>query len=255
MATGSSAKTAQKKSGDTVKKPVFNDHLFLGGIEGILRANEMMQQGEDRDDSAAYWDALGTWGATLDNPYQEEFESAVDAINSFEAWLVLSNWHYAAPILYTAKGFTVTMTMNAPSGQISVSLDGEVSPGIELADAIKEAKKDLQQAISAAFPRTANKPDTNSKNGKSGAKKSTTKTEEVSYELLRVVEFNGKLMPRLIPTEGKWIQFGIPLYQDIADKFEIEIPDEPGDYEMSGTMIYELKEDGKPKRVTEISPD
>lgn len=251
MATGSSVKKAQTANGaKELPKKKFNNDLFLGGIEGILRAENHMGEEEKRDDSPAFWDALGVWSGMLSAPYEEEFDNAVDAINAFEQWLSESDWSYVAPVHFTTTGFTITLTMPAASGEISVAMNCITSDGTDLSTAISSAKKALQSAVIAAFPRSAernSKPAKQTGNNQSSNDKGSV--EEVDIDCLRIVEFNGKLVARLIPTEGKWTQFGLPLYDDVAKELGIKLPKKPGDYDCSGLATYETKPDGKPKRV------
>lgn len=262
MATGLSPKTPQKPAGTTEskkqptakpRKPEFVQAVFLGGIEGQLRTLGVMSESVDRDNSPEFWDALGSFGGSLNGTIEENFPTAVDAINAFTTWLDESGWEYIAPVYFHNRGFSITLTMAAPSGQISVTGNYEVAEGAELSQAIGAAKSELQTAVVAAFPRSA-KPEKPAQPQPSagGAKSNKDKTETVEFDTLRIAEFNGKMVARLMPIVGRWKQFGVAIYPDIAEKLGIELPATPGDYDMTGVMEYTLKEDGKPSRVINI---
>lgn len=252
MGTGLSAKNQPKSAGKTAKPkmlPKFNDELFLGGVEGLLREAGFIKESVKRDDSPAYWDALGEFSKHIDGNWIDKYPTSVDGLNDFADWLSTSGYEYQEPVLYVRKSFTMTLTMQASSGQISVGMECELEPGVDLSVAVAHAKLELQTAVIEAFPQSAKSTGKQKLPGKTESKPTT---ESVDFDTLRVQTFNDKLVARLIPTEGKWTQFGAALYKDIADKFGIDIPKKPGDYELSGNMTYELSEGGKPKRVIDI---
>lgn len=264
MATGLSAKNQQKPAGATEskkalspksKKVEFSQQVFLGGIEGELRTRGIMSDEVTRDGSPEFWDALGSFGGQLESTVEDTYPTAVDAINAFIVWLDESGWEYIAPVYFHQKGFSITLTMAAPSGQISVTGNYEVAEGAELSQAVGAAKAELQQAVIKAFPGSANrKTSPTPQSSASGPKSAEPKTESLEFDTLRIAEYNGNMVSRLMPTSGRWKQFGVAIYPDVAKKFGLEIPVTPGDYDYTGTMVYTLKDDGKPQRVISIEP-
>ncbi len=252
MATGSSAKTQQKPAGttDEPKKRKFNHELWIGASNASLVARELCDIGDETKQAAYRMEFENSMGGLV----EEEHDNAVDATNSFENWLDITTWRYTEPVLYTGTGMSITLTMTAPSGQISVQMGFVPADWNDLQGAIMAVKRDLQKAVSQSFPHSARQQSAPS--SKSNASQRTkVETESDNFDTLVIGTYNGKQTARLIPTEGKWTQFGVPLYAKDAEKFGIELPEEEGEYELSGVMKYELKEDGKPKRVISVTLD
>lgn len=253
MATGLSAKTAQKTDGATEepkKSKKFNHELWIGASTGSLVSRELCE-GSDDTRAAAY---RMEFENVMNGLVEEEFDNAVDAVNSFESWLDKTDWRYTEPVLYTGTGMSITLSMSAPSGTIAVQMSFIPSDWSDLQGAIVAVKKDLQKAVAASFPHNG-KQQSAPQSKSNGPKRAKVETEEVTFDTLVIDEYNGKPIARLIPTEGKWTQYGVPLYNADAAKIGIDLPEEQGEYEISGTMIYELKQDGKPKRVISAELD
>lgn len=258
---GSSAGKAQKKNGATVKnirEIKFDKGLFIGGVAGYLRSMEppaIPFDGEYAKEPAleqAVEMMIIYYGKEL-----EDFGDAVTALAAFKQWLDDTDWHYQKPLIYNINNITVTLGMTVPSGTLTVSMNVDDLVG-DPARVIREVKDELQAALSAAFAGTIERrrplPETEKPNRNSKAKSDEPQyeTEEVHVTGMRVKKYENKWYWNLMPDEGKWQQYGIPLYSDVAKKFDVKLPQESGEYDIDWIVTYELKEDGKPRRVIEI---
>lgn len=253
MATGSSAKKVQTSVGATEpKKSKFNEALFDAAIQGILLSEQRMETPNTEVEKAAK-EAFTTDSIGGKINLAETYGNAVDAIQAFETWLAESDWHYEPPVLYTGKLLTVCLTAQAASGQVSVSMQFEPSDWTDIAPAIAAAKRDLQNAFLDAFPHT--KPTGKSASKPNKPKSDTSETETYEFDRLVIGSYQGKPTARLMPTEGRWTQFGVALYPKEAEKFGIELPEEEGEYDYTGTMTYTMSADDKPRKVTHIELD
>lgn len=247
-ARGSSPKAPQKKSGDTVSRKPVDQKLFKAAAAAKLREIDVIGENEDYLNHPALTQAIEVWENTT-GKIVAEYDNAVVASAAFNDWIDENGYEYQAPVLYRIEEYTLTLSVPTKSG--NVSLSASVTPLVDdHAAIIKALKKELTDVFSKSFPAPAqqNLPETGKTNGKT-----EYAIEEVQIEALRVSFYNGKVVYHAMPSEGNWTQYGIPLYGDIAKKFGIELPDEEGDYEVSWNVKYELKPDGKPRRVVEIS--
>lgn len=175
-----------------------------------------------------------------------DYGTAADAINAFENWLLITGYVPEEPRLYTVKDYTITLSVPVQSGTVSFGCTFEPMPGTDLDEVIQKVKKDLAEK----FNKNWKAPVANT--NKPGAQKpSGNKKLKVHCVALRAQEKNdGRIFYYLMPDEGPWQTYGIPLYQGVAEEMNIELPEEAGEYEFEGMIVYETKEDSdKPKRV------
>lgn len=254
--TGSSAKNQPAKSGDIVKdKKAFDGKLFAAGTAGVLRSHEVIpDEGDYMADpvyQAAHMQFILETGTVA-----EEYPSAVAAIEAFQTWCETTEWTYSPPIFFVVTGFTISMTMSAPLGMLGVSMTIE-PVGDDHAAAIRGAKDHLQAELGKVFKTALEKA-----KSKMPAKRETDEDEDEEPEydvettechILRVSKDDKGLRYHAMPVSGKWVKYGIPLYKDIASKEGQKLPKESGEYEINWEVEYELKEDGKPRRVISIN--
>lgn len=245
-ARGSSAGKAPSTGGGSTSTTTIDMSLVLAGVAGILRTKAIIPAEGDytkEERFSAYFDQYSVETGKL----LADESDAIAAITAYKAWLDTSDYIWSEPIRFVVTEFSVTLTMNAPSGSISVSMKAEPIGGNSDSDIIRKMKDRLQTAVNEAFGKQ------NAPQQQSISKSKTQKeleTEEVEIDTLRVQEYQGKTVYRLIPTEGRWQKYGIPLYAKDAKKLGIDLPDELGEYELEGIAIYEINADEKPTRVT-----
>jgi len=255
MATGLSRKKAPIASGDTDSteplKQKFNFDLYHAGIMGILKTHKLVGENANTNSSPELLQAITEFDESNGIPIEAKFSNAVDAINAFEAWIMVTDWYYTEPVLYTTNSITVTLTMPANSGSISVAMQVTPKEEVELDIVIADVKLKLQQAITSAFPRQSSNQGDGTKPAKTEQK--TVKTESFNVSHVVVGNFKGQRTVRLIPSNGRWKEYGIPIYDDMIEELEFEVPEEEGEYEFKGRMTYEMKDNDKPSRVVRVS--
>lgn len=247
---GSSKKQAQTKSGPTVgkKEERFDPVLFKAGVAGYLRSkgyttDSQAQMEEWSNQAVEMWEIATTIQA-------ENYANAVDALAAFKVWLDESGWTYQKPMTYHFVNLFVSVTMTTPAGTLTVG--ATVEPYIEdHAKVIRDVKEHLQAQIRSTFPTKSNGAKPAARQGDS--EDEAPENETVHAEMLRVSRYNGKVVYHCMPEDGKWTQYGIPLYKDIAKENDIELPKEEGEYDVSWDIEYELKPDGRPRRVVAIT--
>lgn len=241
---GTDSKTPMSKQARPAKK--FNPEMFNAGIMAIVKSSFEFSDDHDYDNAA--YQLISEFNDSLDMPIADTYPNALEAVHAVEEWVDKCSWYYQPPILFDIKSLTVTITAQAPSGQISVSMNAEPRPDTELDIVIASMKLQLQQAFVSAFPKSAQSP----KAAQKQEKKSGDAIEETSgVDCIRRQMYQGKMVTRVIPDSGRWKRHGIPLYDGTAKKHEIDLPDEEGDYSFEGTVTFEETDD-KPTRVTFI---
>ncbi len=244
---GSSPKTVQKSSGDTAKKKPLDEKLFKAAVAAKLREIGAIGENEDYLNHPALEEAIVLFEVGL-GKLLPQYDNAVQASAAFNDWIDETGYRYEPAPLYRIEQYTITATAVTKSGTISIA--STITPLVsEHADAIRAAKNELQEIFNAVFVgvSSANKSLSAPQSGKV-----EYTIEEVEVNTLRVSVYNDKIVYHAMPVEGNWTQYGIPLYADVARKFGIELPDEEGEYEISWHAAYELRPDGKPRRVVEI---
>lgn len=245
-ATGSSHEKVQSDTG-TKPKPVFKMDLFRAAVAAKIWECQPNPDFPAYDPNGAEVEqAIEKFTANFGKA-PDEYNNAVEAASVFSEWVDVNGFEYERPVYYKSTGYSITLSAQTKSGTVSMTMQFVSTEDDD--KAVAQARQDLVKRFASAFP----VPEASKIQGtaKPGAK-TEYKTEEVDIECLRVGIYNGKMVYHIIPSEGKWTQFGIPLYPDIAKKFDLDLPDEEGEYELSGTMTYELKDDGKPRRVISI---
>lgn len=262
MATGLSRKKALIVSGATDSndeqpkpraKQTFNMDVFRAGTLGLLKGYKLAPENDETNSSKVLEQFISELQDSFGIPVEQQYGNAVDAINGAEAWLIKTNWYYSEPVLYDINGVTVTLTMPANSGQISVAMSVTPREDVELDIVIADMKLKLQQAITSAFPRkSSNQDEHNSAKPKEEHK---PKTESFNVSAIVVGEYQGKRTIRVIPTNGRWQEHGVAIYDDKIEELGLEIPEEEGEYEFKGRMTYEMKDNDKPSRVIRLTGD
>lgn len=255
MATsGLSRKKQPSVNGDTVedkKKPMDFD-LFMGAVHGILRTAFPGFSTNPSTFDKMVKAAMGAFLLAVDMQDHMTYPTAVDAIVAFQQWIEESEWTYEPPTLFTVNGFTVSIVMAGNGGSLGVSLDCTVANTTSLSDAISAAKDTLREAVKGAFPTSADNGQRATSSATS-SNRSGLEIEEYDCQTLRVTEKDGKFYYYAMPSEGRWQKYGIPLYGDVAKKYHVELPAESGEFEVNWFITAEMKENGKPSRVKEIS--
>jgi len=245
---GSSNEAQQLPGGDTALKQPFDELMFQAGVAGYLRTAKHIPLEGDYTQQEAFSQAIELF-EIQGGKWAKDYPSAIDALIGFKTWLDSSGWKYEKAKTYVLNTITVSVTMPTPSGQLTVSM--VVEPLINNhAQVIRDAKDYLEEQVKKTFGGNG-KREMPATNGES-ASKQEAETDRDHCSVLVVKHYKGKTYWNAIPDEGKWTKFGIPLYSDVARKFKIALPDEDGEYDIDWDIDYELKEDGKPLRVTDI---
>lgn len=244
-ASGLSQEKAHSGAGGSTSTTTIDMSLVLAGVAGILRTKAIIPAEGDytkEERFSAYFDqySVETGKLLADEP------DAIAAINAYKTWLETSDYVWSEPIRFVVTEFSVSLTMNAPSGSISVTMKAEPIGGNADSEIIRKMKDRLQTAVNEAFGKQ-NAAHNQATNQSETQKK--RETEEVEVETLRVQEYQGKTVYRLIPTEGRWTKYGLPLYKNDAKKLKLDLPTGLGEYEFEGTCEYEIDADEKPTRV------
>jgi hypothetical protein len=243
-ATGSSASEAATKSGQTTpKKKPIDLKLVYAAIASELRERDIIPaEGEFRE-HWAFEQACEMFEIERAKLIPE-YANAVEAATAFSEWIATTEHVFAEPQLFTVTGWTVTLTIPVQSGSVSLGVDFEPN--------VKDIDKVIQQVkrqLAETFNRNWTAPKKEIKQGSNGSS-TDYKIEQVEIVNIRVEEkSDGALRYFAMPGKGPWKTYGIPLYKDVAEKMEIELPDEGGEYDWSAMIEYELKPDGKPRRV------
>lgn len=246
-ASGLSKSKAQSNDG-AKEKPVidFTNMLWIKGVVGFLRSAAYIVKDGDFASEPIVVQAIEMFEIQC-NKMARDYDSPTDALTAFRDWLADTDWHYEEPVTHVITGLHFTITMSVPAGTIAVTADYVV--GADEVAALRGVKDELQALVVAAFGKNKEMPRLDS--GKS-TQSQAPETEENHASILRAKDFQGKLTFQVIPDDGKWQKYGYPLYKDVAKQYEIELPDEEGEYDIDWNVTCELKDDGKPKRVSHI---
>lgn len=247
--SGLSAEKAPLQSGVTAPKTVtFNMDIWYSFAAGVLRSKHRLALDGDYATDPAYLEALEMFEIE-NNKRATDYPSAIVAGQAFDEWLDRTEWVYEAPVLFVATGFHVSVTVPVGNGNITLGMDYS-SVGHEPEISMRAAYDYLQAAVKATFP--AQKQTLSASGSTSTAPKTPDFVTEHFSKLISK-EYKGKMGWRLIPSEGKWTQFGVPIYPDVAKKFAIELPEEPDmEYDINWNCGYELTAEGKPRRIVSI---
>lgn len=246
-----------EKSSQPAKKErmiVFDETIFQMGVLGYLRTyGQIDDDTTDDDKQATVREAIELWEISAGIEEYHSFPTAVEALSSFAQWNGLASYKYEKPPVYRLDGFTVSITIPTRTAGTTATFTYHgtpLQPDIEIA--MKEAYKELSDFAQKSF---AAKPQSNQPNKQTPANK--IDDESIEFVALRCQSYQNKLVFRIIPSEGAWQQFGIPLYADEAKKAGINLKDysEEGDYDLTGSAMVQMKPDGKPMRVHSIETD
>lgn len=240
MVTGLSQPAQPTTDGHTDEKLLLIRNLFIGAVVGILRAENIIRP-DDPPTHPAVNDAIDKWLEFTQADWSIVALNVPDAVVSFEHWIADKGYTWTPPVLYTVSNLTITGIMNTASGQLSVGMTIYPAEGFDMGEIIREAKRELQDAIGRAFSGTQPPPlpETTGR---------TQNSEFATIKSIRVEAKDGQMYYRMIPASGRWIKYGVALYPD--KKSEFNIPDMmPGEYPAQGTFEYSVKPDGKPDRV------
>lgn len=249
---GSSKKPAQKKNGTTeTTKKAFDATLFNAGVAGYLRSAGHIPVTGDYMQHEAFNQAIEMW--EINNAAaRDSYDNAVEAISAFKSWLDSAGWHYVKAQTFHMVSLYVEVTMATPAGQLTIG--ATVEPYVlDHSTVMRDVKEHLQEQIRKAFPGSS-KPQVARNNGNEEEEQERA-IEKATCHTLRVYQYSGKRVYSVIPDSGPWQQYGIPLYNDVAGDFEVDLPKTDGEYEIDWEVEYELKPNGKPRRVVTISAE
>jgi hypothetical protein len=245
---GSSASKAQKDAGKATSKKPVDLKLFAAAAASKLREIGVIKEDEEYEQHPALKEAVELF-EIANFKMVNSYDNAVEASAAFNNYIDSVGYEYVEPVLYRLDGFTIGVSVPTKSGTLSLSAD-IIPLTDDHAAAISAAKKMMRDLFNGAFANgvTRTLPETTKPAGKK-----TYETDEKEISILRVGTYNNKTVYHCIPVEGKWIQFGIPLYPDVAKAEGIELPEEEGEYDVAWNATYELKDDGKPRRIISLT--
>lgn len=234
-------------------KPIvkFDENLFVQGLVGALKTNSNITDDSPLDDlNAAVQEVTELW--LIEKDYKEHggYDTAIEAIQDITRYIVDNAYVYEKPVLFRVDSFTVNLSVPTKVPGVTASFSYQCTAlDVDLSACMLSAFSELQSFASDNFKPKANTPQPTQQ----GAFDKPA-DEPFEFATLRSLLFNGKMQARLMPLEGKWVQFGIPLYPDEARKAGINLDDyvTPGDYELQGSAIVSHKTDGKPMRAHKL---
>lgn len=242
----------------TVEKPKakqnpFDDKLFRAAVESYVKTNGILTEENSQDDiNRCVSELVEMWEIKnlADDKEKTSFGSTVAAVMDFQEYMQTIEYTYEPPVFFVVNNFNISMTMNTPSGSLTIGM--QFAPtSFEYDETIRKAKDFLQGQIKKVFLSEINR------DGGTQLTKTTNREVKPEYKVdddtfvaIRANIYNGKMTYHLLPQEGKWTQYGVPIYKDIAAKIGLDLPDEEGEFEIEPTEFeYELKPDGKPRRI------
>ena len=246
-ATGLSQKSQPKNVGAIAGKKPVDLNLVLTAIgSGLLSRGDMIE-GEKLADNPKIAQARDMFELGV-GKLIEDYVNAVEAISAFNDWLETTDWTYERVRTFVVLDFAIGCKVQTKSGEVYTEM--RISPiSDDYSAIIKEARQELAEIFNGAFAGNGNQqlPD-----GQSKASSYTTQ-KGVHCSTLRISIYQGKTVAHVIPDDGPWVQYGFPLYKDVAKKAGIDLPTDEGEYETNWTVTVEFKDDDKPRRVSEIT--
>jgi hypothetical protein len=233
------------------KQVRFDEGLFAAGVIGALKTHSNIT-----DDTAPITIAAATdeitelWLIKHDGEVHGGFDNALEALQDITQYIVDSGYVYEIPINYEVDTFTVSLSLPTKTAGATLILARHCHATQEdLGLAMLDACNDLQRFAVESFKVTGA-----TRQPPSGFDDAKKEDEPFEFSTLRISIYNNKLVARLIPVAGSWVQHGVPLYPDVAKKAGINLADyaQPGDYELAGAGVISYKQDGKPMRAHSV---
>lgn len=246
-----SDKTMGTQDSAPKRKVVFDETLFTAGVVGMLKTYSNITDDSDIDDiNRAVSEIVELWEIEHEGKKYGGYTTAPEALQSITGYILEHGYLYTRPLLYRIDDFSVSITIPTKTAGATATFTRNCSA---LGD-------DTDTAMRAAYMELAAYVTENFKSGPvqrtpiQGTQTEKPEDEPFEFTTLRMVSLNGKLVARLIPLQGRWTQYGVPLYADVANKAGIPLSEymQPGDYELAGSGIIQYKPDGKPMRANSV---